>query len=270
MRFLQSNLREPGEVAGEFLETQRGAVAGVAEHDGLELETVIHRQHGHIVIHGALEGIGGDELGDITVRLVLAAVHAKARDADAVLERGGREVFQGRAGDIQNLRFQAGGIFLDSLDAFGVERIDIVQSSAQHRAGVRVRCVDHDLRRLQIMRLGQLGFQAGIKTGGHAEGVGGNDHRPAALGIFQRERLGPERMQHAVTGSGASAIAGHPDGFARGDVHLGRAGFPSGGDEGRGAQQQDKQKAQGGHGARVVFDGQLSRPKGAALFSTDN
>ena len=84
MAFLQRDLCEAGVVAGEFLDAECGAVAGIPENNRLEFQPFVNRQHRHVVIDGAFEGLRGDELGYVTVRFVFAAVDAEACDADAV------------------------------------------------------------------------------------------------------------------------------------------------------------------------------------------
>ena len=99
---------------------------------------------------------------------------------------------------------------------------------------MRVRGVEHDLVRVQIVLLFKSRFEGGINTAGHTEGVGGDDHRAFTFGILKRQCLGPERMQHALAFLRAPTVAGHPDGFLRRDIRLGRAGFPCGGGERKG------------------------------------
>ena len=113
-------------------------MAGVAEDNGLEFESLVDGQHGYIVVVGAFQhGAFGSELRDLGFA-IFAAIDAEAANTNTVLDRCGLEIFEGLTGDAHNLVFQSRGVFLDALDALGIQWIDIVQTSPQNRSGMRV------------------------------------------------------------------------------------------------------------------------------------
>ncbi len=58
-----------------------------------------------------------------------------------------------------------------------------------------------------------------------ADQVGGDDHHPVSLFVFDRQRLGVKRGIHSIAWFGARRVAGHPDRAAGRNIGNGHAGF---------------------------------------------
>ena len=107
--------------------------------------------------------------------------------------------------------------------------------------------IKHHLSRGELVLLGNPGLEAGVDTGSQAKGISANNDGTVARCILQSQGLGPERVQGAFTGFGATAVTGHPDGFLGRDIGLGSARLPRGSWKGQGKakQKKDPQRSHG-------------------------
>ena len=201
----QGALRVAGVVAVDAVVVHGRGVAGVAEQDGAQRAARRpHGQHRDVVI---------DRLRAVqrVSAAGAAAVDPESCQPEAHAELGRRQVRQGAADHADDALQELLGVTRDGRLLLRLQVEVQVQQVAGHRTAVVVRAAQDDLVRRQAVAFLKPPLQRVGHCAAVAQDVRGEPHPGVAGGVAQRQRLGVDRMAHALRGVVAAGPAGHAD-----------------------------------------------------------
>ena len=185
-----------------------------------------HKQHRHIVIDRPGQPIGRTLFRNIFF-LVGATVDGKARPAHAPAEFGRLQLGDRVGHGIEHRVVKLLAVLANQGPCGVVKFIHHSQVVANDRPAVRVGGGQSDrLARQPVLRRDCVG-DAQRRFAIDADQVECDEHMPAARGVFQHERLGPEVGQGALGRPVPASVARHPHQLRRGDAAASHTGPPA-------------------------------------------